>query len=71
MKLFTTEDCAFCGVVKDMMDDKGIQYEVIDSIENPEEAEKYGVMGVPVLIDEDETKHTGLHECLAKVNTLD
>lgn len=71
MKLFTTEDCAFCGVVKDMMDDKGIQYEVIDSIENPEEAEKYGIMGVPVLIDEDEAKHTGLHECLAKVNTID
>lgn len=71
MKLFTTEDCAFCGVVKDMMDDKGIQYEVIDSIENPEEAEKYGIMGVPVLIAEDEAKHTGLHECLAKVNTID
>lgn len=70
MKLFTTEDCAFCGVVKDMMDDKGIQYEVIDSIESPEEAEKYGIMGVPVLIDEDEDKHTGLHECLAKVNTI-
>lgn len=70
MKLFTTEDCAFCGVVKDMLDDKGIEYEAIDSIAEVEQAEKYGVMGVPVLIDEDEVKHTGLHECLAKVNTL-
>ena len=53
-----------------MLDDKEIEYEVIDSIAEVEQAEKYGVMGVPVLIDEDEVKHTGLHECLAKVNTL-
>ena len=70
MKLFTTEDCAFCGVVKDMMDDKGIQYEVIDSIENPEEAEKYGVLGVPVILDKDGNKFQGLHDCLAKVNEI-
>ena len=70
MKLFTTEDCAFCGVVKDMLDDKGIEYEVIDSIENPEEAEKYGVLGVPVILDKDGSKFQGLHDCLAKVNEI-
>lgn len=70
MKLFKTYDCAFCGVVQDMLDDKEIEYEVIYKEDSPELAEEYGVMGVPAMFDEEGNRYQGLHECLAKVNTL-
>ena len=71
MKLFKTYDCAFCDVVKDMLEDKGIQFEEIYKEDSPELAEEYGVMGVPALFDEEGNRYQGLQECLAKVNTLD
>ncbi|ASB89250.1 MULTISPECIES: glutaredoxin family protein [Bacillus] len=52
MKLIKLEQpsCTPCQLVSNYLNEKGIEYEVIDVTEQPEVAAEYGVMGVPVTI---------------------
>ena len=46
--LFTTKTCPNCRMAKEFL--KKMNYEVVDAEENPELAEKYGIMQAPTLI---------------------
>ena len=42
--------CTPCTFVSNFLNDKGVEFEVVDVTEQPEVASQYGVMGVPVTI---------------------
>ena len=54
MKLFTTETCAYCPMVKKYLDIKGVEYEIVDTTHNPqllhEAYEISGAVTVPQLL---------------------
>lgn len=52
MKLIkmTQRKCAPCGMVAQLLDDRGVDYQTVDVADNPKLAEEYGVMSVPVVI---------------------
>ncbi len=52
VKIYTTDTCARCKVLKAKMDSKGIEYQ---SITDPDEIAKLGIMSVPYMqIDDGE-----------------
>ena len=46
--LFTTSTCPNCRIAKEMLADE--PYQVIDAEQNPELAEKYGILQAPTLV---------------------
>jgi glutaredoxin-like protein NrdH len=51
--VYSTKDCVECRFVKQMLEHKGIDFEVRDIMENKtyrEEVESYGMLGVPVTV---------------------
>ena len=46
--------CTPCTFVSNFLNEKGVEFEVVDVTEQPEVASEYGVMGVPVTILLDE-----------------
>ena len=51
--LFTTKTCPNCAMIKKVLADKGIAYELIDAEENVELSKKYQIVSVPTLVTED------------------
>lgn len=51
--LFTTKTCPNCAMIKKVLADKGITYELIDAEENVELSKKYQIVSVPTLVTED------------------
>lgn len=56
--VFTTNTCAYCVMVKKWLDNKGVQYSVVNLDEQPEKQkeiyEKSGALTVPVTLVENE-----------------
>jgi glutaredoxin len=57
--VFTTSTCAYCGMVKKWLDNKGVSYDVVNLDEQPEKQkevfEKSGALTVPItLIEKDD-----------------
>jgi glutaredoxin-like protein NrdH len=53
--VYTTNDCIECTLVKQVLTQEGIPFEIRDISINPEyqkEVEKYGFLGVPVTVFE-------------------
>ncbi|KHF39499.1 glutaredoxin family protein [Halalkalibacter okhensis] len=51
--VYSTDGCVECNYVKQMLQDKGVSFEVRDvmaSEEYQKEVEKFGFMGVPVTV---------------------
>ncbi len=48
--LFTTKTCPNCKFVKDMLNNKGINYEVVDAEENVDLCNEYEIMQAPTLV---------------------
>jgi glutaredoxin-like protein NrdH len=51
--VYTTQDCIECTMVRKVLTEEGISFEVRDISINPEyqkEVEKYGYLGVPVTV---------------------
>lgn len=48
--LFTTKTCPNCQYIKNVLNQKGISYRVIDAEENPDLVRNYGVMQAPTLV---------------------
>ncbi|WP_428911446.1 glutaredoxin family protein [Niallia sp. Krafla_26] len=51
--VYSTEDCVECGMVKKMLTEENIPFEVRDVLKNEEyqeEVEKFGFLGVPVTV---------------------
>lgn len=52
IKLYSAQWCSQCNSVKDMLMQKGIEYEVVDVDETPEEMDALvakGIRGLPVI----------------------
>ncbi len=63
MLLFTTRTCPKCKIVKQFLDDKGVEYEAVLSEENKELARSYAIMQAPtaVILEGDKvTKYVGI-----------
>lgn len=58
MKLLvlTQNNCRYCGMVKQFLDDQQAEYETVNMSDQPEYQAKYDVMGAPtvVLLDDEE-----------------
>jgi glutaredoxin len=67
--IFTTNTCAYCGMVKKWLDAKGFGYEVVNLDQNPErQAEALALSGaltVPVTVV---TKHDETQEVVVGYN---
>ncbi|MDI6715672.1 MAG: glutaredoxin family protein [Actinomycetota bacterium] len=54
VKIYTTPTCAYCSLLKDFLDNIGVEYEEIDLAANParvsELVEISGQLGVPVTV---------------------
>jgi thioredoxin 1 len=63
--VLTQNNCRYCGMVKEYLDNEQVVYETINMSEQPEYQDKYDVMGAPtvLLMDEDEViaKTTGFN----------
>lgn len=54
--VYSTEGCIECSMVKKVLTEENIPFEVRDVLANPEyqqEVEKFGFLGVPVTVVED------------------
>lgn len=51
--LFTTKTCPNCSMIKKVLSDRQIDYEVIDAEENVELSKKYNIVAVPTLVTRD------------------
>lgn len=51
VKIYTTEECPRCKVLKTKLDSKGIEYEEITDVS---EIEKLGILSVPYMQVDDE-----------------
>lgn len=71
--IFTTNTCAYCGMVKKWLDSKGHTYEVVNLDQNPErQAEALALSGsltvpVTVVTKQDDTKQVVVGFNLAKL----
>ncbi|AIE61638.1 glutaredoxin family protein [Bacillus methanolicus] len=55
--VYSAQGCNECNMVKQMLTQEGIPFEVRDVLANPEyqqEVEKFGFMGIPVTVVEDQ-----------------
>lgn len=63
--VLTQNQCRYCGMVKEYLDNEQVEYETVNMSDHPEYQEKYDVMGAPtiLLLDEGEviTKTTGFN----------
>lgn len=70
LTLFTSTNCAYCPIVKNQLETKGVDYHLVNVDDNPELASQLGIMSVPTIVDEEENIFTGLNKSLEKINTL-
>lgn len=72
--VYTTNDCRFCGMVKQFFDAKGVAYDVVNVQEQPERQKEVlelsGVLSVPVtnVVNEDGTNKVIVGYNLAELN---
>ena len=54
--VLSKEDCPYCELTKSFLSNQDVEYRVVNVTEQPEYAEQYDIMSVPVtlLLDEDE-----------------
>lgn len=71
--IFTTNTCAYCGMVKKYLDTKGVTYETVNLDENPERQkeafEASGSLSVPVTVvtKQDDSKEVVVGYNLSKL----
>ena len=66
--LFTTPTCPNCSTAKQLLDDSGISYKIINAVENKAVALKHKVMQAPsvvVVSGDDAEKHLGIDQVRA------
>ena len=60
IEILTTPSCGNCQVVKKMLEDMKMSYDVIDVTENPEYLEKYPIFSAPGIVIDDKLEFTGI-----------
>ncbi len=68
IKLYVTEGCGKCKILKKKLDDKGIEYEIEDNIDTVmAKAKEIGVSTVPIIYKDDKlTKFTEMMQWVNK-----
>ncbi len=71
--IFTTNTCAYCGMVKRFLDMKGLNYEIVNLDDSPErQAEAFSLSGaltvpITVVTKEDDSKEVVVGYNLARL----
>ena len=60
VEILSTPGCAACEVVKKMLDEMNVKYEVIDVTQRPEMLEKYPVMTAPGIVIDGKLEFSGV-----------
>lgn len=60
VKILTTPDCAGCAVVKKMLDELKVKYEVIDVTKKPEVLKKWPIMTAPGIVINGKLEFSGV-----------
>jgi glutaredoxin len=60
IEILTTPACSNCNVVEKILDDIGIQYQIIDVTENPKYLEKYPIFTAPGIVIDNKLEYTGV-----------
>jgi len=60
VQILTTPGCSNCNILEKMLDKLGVQYDVIDVIENIEYLEKYPIFTAPGLVINKKLEFTGI-----------
>lgn len=60
MLVLTTPGCGGCAAVERMLDEFGVQYEVIDVTQKPEILEKYPIMTAPGIVIDEKLEFVGV-----------
>lgn len=60
VKILTTPDCAGCEVVKKMLDELKVKYEVIDVTKKPEVLKKWPIMTAPGIVINGKLEFSGV-----------
>jgi len=60
IEVLTTPDCSNCKVLERMLDNLGIQYDLIDVTEKSEYLEKYPIFMAPGLVKDGKLELTGI-----------
>lgn len=60
IQVLTTPGCSGCVVVKKMLDDMKVRYEVIDITKNPAILQKYPIMAAPGIVIDGKLEFSGV-----------
>ena len=60
VQILTIPDCSNCNILEKMLDQLGIQYDVINVAKNPEYLEKYPIFTAPGLVINEKLEFIGI-----------
>jgi glutaredoxin len=60
VQVLTTPGCSNCSILEKMLENLGIQYDLIDVTEKPEYLERYPIFTAPGLVINEKLEFTGI-----------
>jgi len=60
VQILTIPDCSNCNILEKMLDQLGVQYDVINVTKNPEYLEKYPIFTAPGLVINEKLEFIGI-----------
>jgi len=70
IEILTTPACFNCSIVEKILDDIGIQYNIIDVTEKPEYLQKYPIFTAPGIVIDDKLEFVGVPSKKELINRL-
>lgn len=70
MKLVSAEWCSGCKVVKNFIDEKGLDIDVVDADEQPDFVQSFRIRSLPALVSEDSLIATGATSIISELKKL-
>lgn len=70
IEILTTPACFNCSIVEKILDDMGIQYNIIDVTEKPEYLQKYPIFTAPGIVIDDKLEFVGVPSKKELINRL-
>jgi len=60
IEILTAPACSNCSIVEKMLDEMGVQYQIIDVSENSDYLQKYPIFTAPAILVDDKLEFTGV-----------
>ena len=70
IEILTTPACSNCSIAEKILDDMGIQYQIIDVTKKPEYLEKYPIFTAPGIVINDKLEFVGVPPKKELINRL-